>query len=260
MGELLALVLLGGLVWWIAASMRSTDNASDSGRLADDEPVRSADEGEALSGSASKLRVRKRSAMRLRILYADADGIETERVVRVLAARPVDGDVMFDAWCSLRRDERTFRASRVSYAETASDGKPISGLDEYLAEVFRFELWVTPRRTEPEWWSPELSSAYLLVWLAAADGRIDGDQKQVVLDFVRALGVQFSDAHWEPLNYRGRRMSVDERSEMACKVKGGGTRLMESTLEAALRVHAARKLGSGAAEREALGELQRLLS
>lgn len=58
---------------------------------------------------------------RWRIRYVDAEGVTTERVIKVIALVPETGHI--DAWCELRGDTRTFVASRVQEAVDVETGE-----------------------------------------------------------------------------------------------------------------------------------------
>lgn len=59
------------------------------------------------------------------IVYEDAAGARTERTISVRGYRPLRGDIMVEASCSLRRANRSFRASRIRSARDAITGAPV---------------------------------------------------------------------------------------------------------------------------------------
>ena len=74
------------------------------------------------SVDAAMLRRCLRDETRLRLLYADAAGATTERVVWPLALAYFETVQMLVAWCELRVDFRTFRIDRIREA-TPIDGR-----------------------------------------------------------------------------------------------------------------------------------------
>ncbi|WP_225548113.1 WYL domain-containing protein [Chromobacterium violaceum] len=93
-----------------------------------------ADAGGHAEGSDSLLRVRAR----LLLFYGDAAGQATEREVNVFGYDPDGGSI--EAFCQLRKENRTFRLDRIQRAIDLDTGEELP--------VTRLRSWLRKRRAK----------------------------------------------------------------------------------------------------------------
>ncbi len=83
------------------------------------------------------LRAAIRGQAKLRLDYADAKGVRTDRVVWPIALGFLDEARVLVAWCELRQDYRTFRTDRI--AEAVDVGARYPGRRAALLKVWRVQ-------------------------------------------------------------------------------------------------------------------------
>lgn len=88
----------------------------------------------------SELRAAIDEHRRVRLSYTDAEGDETERVVRPLGLFFWGAWWSFEAWCELRQDFRSFRLDRIRALEALDDRfvpEPGKTLEDFFAAMER---------------------------------------------------------------------------------------------------------------------------
>lgn len=66
-----------------------------------------------------------------RIEYADENGEATTRDIYVYNTREYGGDIYYDAYCFLRKGERTFREDRMQSVTSLATGRRIKSIRDY---------------------------------------------------------------------------------------------------------------------------------
>ncbi len=84
------------------------------------------------------LRAAIRGQAKLRLDYADAKGVRTERVVWPIALGFLDEARVLVAWCELRQDYRTFRTDRITEARDVGARYP--GRRSALLKAWRVQM------------------------------------------------------------------------------------------------------------------------
>lgn len=73
---------------------------------------------------------------RFRVKYRDFHGTLTERNIRFIAVNKETGVLMIEAFCELKKEERTFRADRIQECVNLSTGEMIENPVEYFESFY----------------------------------------------------------------------------------------------------------------------------
>lgn len=133
------------------------------------------------------------SGMVFDIEYVDADGVVTSRRVRLRNVYPGPEGLYFDAYCEMRRGDRTFIAHRVAQMITIS-GEQINYPASFLEALVK---WPNNDRRSVDFDTPPEAAEHrlvmgrarpglvLLVWTARADDGLAEDEIGVIFDYIR---------------------------------------------------------------------------
>lgn len=128
------------------------------------------------------------------IVYVDAFGLYSERVIRCHALERSGGYLYIRAYCKLRDDDRTFRFDRIEAVFDYTTGEVDENVDDFFAP-FVADLRPAPerpaetphqasRRAEAPMIQLYGAGATVLAFLAAADGSIHADEMRVIEGYI----------------------------------------------------------------------------
>lgn len=122
------------------------------------------------------------SPVSARILYTDSEGNLTERTITLVSAGPWGDDAAITAFCHLRRNTRTFLASRIQQLVDLSTGEVVDSPREWaLTRPLDFES-----DSHKAILRQAASEVVALVYVARADGRMMGAERKLIVDFLRS--------------------------------------------------------------------------
>lgn len=161
--------------------------------------------------------------------YTDAEGKRSRRRVTIRRVTPTIGsdggdDAYLDAYCHEREAKRTFLLSRVRSLTDVHTGEVVTDIYEALA----LRLPVLDQafdRLENE--------ILVLAYLARADGRMQGVERDVIVQFV--LSHSIADIDTIALAKRISRVRCEEEDFSAClrSIRNGTLEIRQSLLQAA---------------------------
>lgn len=132
------------------------------------------------------------------ITYADADGVITERVIRVNEVTGDNGFAYIRAHCYLAQAERTFRSDRILELRNHRTGEQIRDPGKFFAVFYEDDddEVVLSHEAVMSRAKPGLQA---LVWVARADGELDDAVIDTMLDYIdarRQIGSKAADFAW----------------------------------------------------------------
>ncbi len=86
------------------------------------------------------IRTAVRDERKLRIIYGDEKGVQTQRTIWPFAIAYYAESTLVNAWCELRDDFRHFRADRILGFDILDEDFPISGKELFARWQRRFGL------------------------------------------------------------------------------------------------------------------------
>ncbi len=122
------------------------------------------------------------------IEYRDSRGASSRRAIRVVAVEDYKGRLTVRAWCYMRKMTRRFRVDRIETAANARTGEVIEDLFGMLSAIGNIEPGKTYRRSGAT--RADVARLrevarplfLLLVAIARADGRVDGNELAALID------------------------------------------------------------------------------
>lgn len=116
------------------------------------------------------------------LVYRDAAGQESERVVQCLRARLGNGVVYLEGRCQLRRAPRCFRGDRIVHVVDLATGEVLSAVD------FFTDIGLYDGRTGEEAFLEHVRHGLtVLMAIARADGHVHADELEVALRWADRL-------------------------------------------------------------------------
>lgn len=109
----------------------------------------------------------------IRIVYGDHFGKESERDISVELISRENNDIYIEAMCHKRRNERTFRLSRIKNATEISTGLAIQDIKQWLLEKIQ-HCFLVGRRTRPH--------LGINVFIAKQHGTFNAAKRRVIAD------------------------------------------------------------------------------
>jgi hypothetical protein len=156
------------------------------------------------------------AASTARILYGHGADDVTERDIRIDAVIDVGSDLKVEAFCLLRREPRTFMASRIQTLVDLTTGEVIEDIFGYLVAGRPLPGPVVASRLASRL-SEELT---VLMFVAEASGRISPARQKAILTFARAQedAVASDEELWAALrrrrpSYNDFRLTLTDASE-----------------------------------------------
>lgn len=244
----LVLIVLVIAVFIIALMLMGTDRKKGSGSpLANDGDALSRTfaarvEGPARSSSYTAHRpppkpvhpvdaTRPVTAMTFEVDYVDAQGVPTRRRIEVRSLSEYDGRLYIDAWCHLRRDERSFRSDRIRTMINCQTGEIVTDPRQHLRHAVRRHF--EPGADYKSVMAKAMPGLRPLIWIARVDHELSEAEMDVLVDFVRArdaLGARgAADRAWNPVVARrwieNARPVRDEALGALGKMRAGGPEL-----------------------------------
>jgi|GEM_PF-4975462 len=129
------------VAWFVRRRARKTDNPAPNPPFEASVTVReieSKPDNPRFATWEEAMNRRVTDRLRFAIEYADTDGIVTERVIvphmiRLTAHEP---EVLIEAWCELRREERSFRSERILKTTNLQTDRPLKDLGQWLRKHY----------------------------------------------------------------------------------------------------------------------------
>jgi len=122
------------------------------------------------------------------IRYVDAKKQESQRRILVKGIGYCDGELALNAYCYERSARRTFLASRITEAISASTGEIIEDAQGYFAAL-------SAKSPTAEALERAAPGTQILASLAICDGHMDAEEVQVILGFIDSCATS-RDIDW----------------------------------------------------------------
>jgi hypothetical protein len=119
------------------------------------------------------------------IIYRDVSGQQSERTIRCDTVHFDDGHIYVEAWCLLRKAQRTFRLDRIEaifdYHSGQLLGDPREFYGNYLPEDWQERGTAKRRATQRDIVREFGDGAKVLMFLAMEDGELDSTEHRLIL-------------------------------------------------------------------------------
>lgn len=152
---------------------RATDTSFEAGAPSEDDAY----EGGFLDNAADPVAV----DARVQIVYRDAAGTTSRRVIRVCDFDRANANGYLNAFCEMRGAHRTFRLDRVQRAVDVSTGEVLASLHQHLLDLYN----ASPMRSLERFADAHGLQLDVLMYVARADGAFRKAEKEIVLRFAR---------------------------------------------------------------------------
>ncbi|HZX85903.1 MAG TPA: WYL domain-containing protein [Reyranella sp.] len=176
------------------------------------------------------------------ISYGDADGVVTDRRIKLLEVENNGSAIYLRALCALRNAERNFRADRIIHARQIVGNRLIADPETYFAE--RVPAHRRPDPAHESVMRRVMPSLQALIWIARADREIAGDEMDLLLDFIDARnrigGPKFASIAW---NRNRAVIEIDQVRPTLATAAGATVGMAPTGREAALVMEYATRLG-----------------
>jgi hypothetical protein len=136
---------------------------------------------------AVRLEDRPVNNMTFDVVYRDADGEVSARRIEIASVSQNYGVIYVDAWCHLRRSERTFRPERMIELSSALTGELVASPAETLIQ------FANRKRVSGSGLDPAIKRAHRgllsLIWLARADHDVSQAEVEIMLGYIKDRGL-----------------------------------------------------------------------
>jgi hypothetical protein len=116
------------------------------------------------------------------ISYVDADHIPSTRRIEVNGFSDFEHKTYVEAWCHLRRDQRSFRADRIEEMVSASSGEIIERPRDYVRTMR--EVLYEPGKDYASIMAKARPGLMALIWIARSDNDLSEAEIELMLSFV----------------------------------------------------------------------------
>jgi hypothetical protein len=190
MGLLIALAVLAALVVWIFQTSRVQPRAApeaefslshraggDSTQTLDIDLQKDAWESAYADDWGDRFPVE----VHARIVYVDANGLETKRSIRTIELMHTAAGHAIDAFCELRQQKRTFMISRIKEFVDLATGEIVTDVASTLRETYE----ATPIGRADLIVGGYASEVQVLCFVARCRGKLSARAKHLVMDYLR---------------------------------------------------------------------------
>lgn len=173
---LLVLTVFGALLYIVSKLRRSPPRADHAPASDDDEPLDRPGWDASVEYAPSTPRP---IDARLKLIYRDASGTTTERIVQAKECDITDPAGYLIGYCELRNEIRTFRLDRIIRATDMATGEIIDNLLAFAEASFR----ASPSHSIIQLLDDSADALRGLFYIGKADGRFTKKEKELFLSF-----------------------------------------------------------------------------
>lgn len=119
----------------------------------------------------------------LKIKYKDSSGTVTERIIRLIKYGPCEDCNMLWAYCTLRKENRSFRTDRIISCIDVDTGEVIPNLDTWLSSKYD----KSPDKALETLIETSWDVLRILYYVCKVDGRFTQKERAIVRDAVHSM-------------------------------------------------------------------------